>query len=79
MFLRWKLELLLSNHSKAKKSHLLQKEYILEKDISAIEKELDQQHLSEVAKESLQVALEIKTTRNGRNNPPQNGRGHFKI
>jgi len=58
MFLRWKLELLLLNHSKAKKSHLLQKEYILEKDISAIE--LDQQHLSEVAKESLQVALEIK-------------------
>jgi len=55
MFLRWKLELLLLNHSKAKKSHLLQKE---EKDISAIERELDQQHLSEVALEVKRQEME---------------------
>ena len=47
-------------YAKAKKSHLRQKEYILEKDISAIEKELDQQQLSEADKESLHVALKIK-------------------
>ena len=46
-------------YAKAKKSHS-QKEYILEKDISAIEKELDQQHLSEADKELLHVALKIK-------------------
>ena len=57
MLLRWKLELLLS---KAKKSHTRQKEYILEKDISAIEKELDQQHLSDADKESLHVTLKIE-------------------
>ena len=48
------------NYAKAKKSHSRQKEYILEKDISEIEKELDQQHLSEADKESLHVALKIK-------------------
>ena len=47
-------------YAKAKKSHTRQKEHILEKDISAIEKELDQQHLSESDKESLHVALKIK-------------------
>ena len=49
-------------YAKAKKSHTRQKEHILEKDISAIEKELDQQHLSEADKESLHdhVALQIK-------------------
>ena len=47
-------------YAKAKKSHTRQKEYILEKDISAIEKELDQQHLSEADKASLHVALKIK-------------------
>ena len=47
-------------YAKAKKSHTRQKEHILEKDISAIEKELDQQHLSEADKESLHVALKIK-------------------
>ena len=48
------------NYAKAKKSHSRQREYILEKDISAIEKELDQQQLSEADKESLHVALKIK-------------------
>ena len=47
-------------YANAKKSHTRQKEYILEKDISAIEKVLDQQHLSEADKESLHVALKIK-------------------
>ena len=47
-------------YAKAKKSHSRQKEYILEEDISTIEKELDQQHLSEADKESLHVALKIK-------------------
>ena len=47
-------------YAKAKKSHTQQKEHILEKDISAIKKELDQQHLSEADKESLHVALQIK-------------------
>ena len=47
-------------YAKAKKWHSRQKEYILEKDISAIEKEPDQQHLSEADKESLPEALEIK-------------------
>jgi len=45
---------------KAKKSHSIQKKYILVKYISAIEKELDQQHLSEAEKESLHVALKLK-------------------
>ena len=47
-------------YTKAKKSHSRQKEYILEKDISAIEKELDQQQLSEADKESLHEGLKIK-------------------
>ena len=47
-------------YAKAKKSHTRHREYILEKDISAIEKELDQQHLSEADKESLHVTLKIK-------------------
>ena len=47
-------------YAKAKKSHTRQKEHILEKDITAIEKELDQQHLSEADKESRHVALQIK-------------------
>ena len=47
-------------YAKAKKSHSRQKEYVLEKDISAIEKELEQPHFSEADKESLHVALKIK-------------------
>ena len=49
-----------TKYAKAKKSHTRQKEYILGKDISAIEKELDQQHLSDADKESLHVTLKIK-------------------
>ena len=46
-------------YAKAKKSHSRQKEYILE--LSAIEKELHQQHLSEADKESLHVALKTSS------------------
>ena len=60
MLLRWKLELLLLNMPKPKKSHSRQKKYVLEKNISAIEKELDQPHFPEADKESLHVALKIK-------------------
>ena len=47
-------------YAKAKKSHSRRKKYIVEKDISAIEKEVDQQHLSETDKGSLYVASKIK-------------------
>ena len=47
-------------YAKAKKSHTQQKEYILEKDISSIEKELDQQHLSEADKKIPSCSIKIK-------------------
>ena len=47
-------------YAKAKKSLSQRKECLLEKDIAAIVKELDQEHLPEEDKESLLVALKIK-------------------
>lgn len=47
-------------YAKAKNSRSRQKECILENDIWAIEKLFDQQHLPEVDKESLNVAVKIK-------------------
>ena len=47
-------------YAKAKKSRSRRKECLLEKDIAAIEKELDQEHLPEADKEYLRVALKIK-------------------
>ena len=48
------------DYGKAKNSHTRQKEYILEKDILAIEKEFDQQYVSEKDEQSLHAALKIK-------------------
>ena len=53
MSLRWKLELLLLNMPKPK-NHTIDKRNTF---ISAIDKELDQQHLYGADKESLHVAL----------------------
>ena len=80
MLLRWQLELPLSNIPKPKKkSRSQRKECLLEKDIAAIERELDQEHLPEADKDIPSCSIKNKTTRNGRNNPLQNSRGHFKI
>ena len=60
MLLRWKLELLQFNMPKPKNHIHNKRPYTLEKDISAIKKELDQQHLSESDKDSLHVVLKLK-------------------